>query len=59
MEHDHKSIGIRDQKWFPRTVVADAIIEKLKSLKLSYPTVSEAQMQHLLEAKELLENEPS
>ena len=48
-----------DNKWFTRTVVADVIIEKLKSLKLSYPAVSEEHRQHLLEAKELLENEPS
>lgn len=48
-----------DNKWFTRTVVADVIVEKLKSLKLSYPVVSEEHRQHLLEAKELLENEPS
>ena len=48
-----------DNKWFTRTVVADVIIEKLKSLKLSYPAVSEEHRQHLLEAKELLEKEPS
>ena len=47
-----------DNKWFTRTVVADVIIEKLKSLKLSYPVVSKEHRQHLLEAKELLENEP-
>jgi PPK2 family polyphosphate:nucleotide phosphotransferase len=46
-----------DNKWFTRTVVADVIIEKLKALKLSYPTVSEEHKQRLLEAKELLENE--
>jgi PPK2 family polyphosphate:nucleotide phosphotransferase len=48
-----------DNKWFTRTVVADVIIEKLKALKLSYPAVSAQHRQHLLEAKELLENEPS
>ena len=48
-----------DNKWFTRTVVADVIIEKLKSLKLSYPAVSDEHRQHLLEAKELLEEEPS
>ena len=48
-----------DNKWFTRTVVADVIIETLKSLKLSYPMVSEEHRQHLLEAKELLGNEPS
>lgn len=47
-----------DNKWFTRTVVADVIVAKLKSLKLSYPVVSEEHRQHLLEAKKLLENEP-
>ena len=48
-----------DNKWFTRTVVADVIIERLKALKLSYPVLSEESRQQLLEAKELLENEPS
>jgi hypothetical protein len=48
-----------DNKWFTRTVVADVIIEKLKSLNLSYPAVGKEHQQHLLESKELLENEPS
>ena len=47
-----------DNKWFTRTVVADVIIEKLKSLKLKFPEVTEDHRRHLLEAKELLENEP-
>lgn len=42
-----------------RVLPPTAIIEKLKSLKLSYPVVSEEPRQHLLEAKELLENDPS
>jgi PPK2 family polyphosphate:nucleotide phosphotransferase len=46
-----------DNKWFTRTVVADVIIEKLKSLNLSYPAVSKEHRKHLREAKELLENE--
>jgi PPK2 family polyphosphate:nucleotide phosphotransferase len=46
-----------DNKWFTRTVVADVIVEKLKSLNLSYPALSEEHRKHLLEAKELLENE--
>ncbi len=48
-----------DNKWFTRAAVADVIISKLKSLKLSYPVMSEAHLQELLKAKELLENEPS
>jgi len=48
-----------DNKWFTRTVVADVIIEKLKSLKLSYPVLSNEHQQQLLKAKELLGSEPS
>lgn len=44
-----------DNKWFTRTVVADVITEKLKSLKLGYPAVSDVHRQHLVEAKELLD----
>lgn len=58
-EHAPWYIIPADNKWFTRTVVADVIVEKLKSLKLSYPVVSEEHRQHLLDAKELLENEPS
>jgi len=57
-EHAPWYIIPADNKWFTRTVVADLIIGKLKSLKLSYPVVSKEHRQHLLEAKELLENEP-
>ncbi|MBD0327637.1 MAG: polyphosphate kinase 2 family protein [Pyrinomonadaceae bacterium] len=46
-----------DHKWFTRAAVADVVISKLKSLKLSYPTVSEEHRQNLLKAKEVLENE--
>jgi PPK2 family polyphosphate:nucleotide phosphotransferase len=45
-----------DHKWFTRLVVADIIVNKLKSLNLVYPTVSEGRMQELLEAKKVLEN---
>ncbi len=58
-EHAPWYIIPADNKWFTRTVVADVIIEKLKSLKLSYPVVTKERRQHLLDAKELLENEPS
>jgi PPK2 family polyphosphate:nucleotide phosphotransferase len=47
-----------DNKWFTRTVVADVIVNTLKSLKLSYPRVSEQHRQHLVEARQLLESEP-
>ncbi len=57
-EHAPWYIIPADNKWFSRTVVADVIVEKFKSLKLSYPGVSEAHKQHLIEAKKLLESEP-
>ena len=48
-----------DNKWFTRTVVADVIVEKLKSLKLGYPNVGKEHKRNLIEAKKLLENEKS
>jgi hypothetical protein len=48
-----------DNKWFTRTVVADVIVEKLKSLKLSYPKVNAEDRRQLLDAKELLKTEPT
>lgn len=56
-EHAPWYIIPADNKWFTRTVVADVIVEKLKSLKLSYPAMNGKQRQQLLEAKSLLENE--
>ena len=47
-----------DHKWFTRAAVADIIISKLKSLDLTYPQLSEAHMENLRQAKELLESEP-
>ncbi|MGH2415483.1 MAG: polyphosphate kinase 2 family protein, partial [Microcystaceae cyanobacterium] len=46
-----------DRKWFTRLAVAYIIDKKLEELDLKYPTVSEDHKQHLLQAKELLENE--
>ncbi|CAN5348722.1 polyphosphate kinase 2 family protein [soil metagenome] len=46
-----------DKKWFTRTAVSEIIVKKLESLKLKYPTISEAQRAELLKAKEILENE--
>jgi len=46
-----------DHKWFTRTVVANIIVEKLKSLKLSYPELKPEQKAQLKEAKKLLEND--
>ena len=58
-EHAPWHIVPADHKWFTRTVVADIIVEKLKALKLRYPAISKEHRQHLLQAKESLENEPS
>ena len=46
-----------DKKWFTRTAVSEIIVKKLESLDLKYPTVSQAQREELLKAKEILENE--
>jgi PPK2 family polyphosphate:nucleotide phosphotransferase len=46
-----------DNKWFTRAAVAEIIVSKLKSLDLSYPTLSEEQRQELAKAKELLDSE--
>lgn len=46
-----------DHKWFTRTVVADVIVNKLESLKLSYPTLRAEQKAQLKEARNLLEEE--
>lgn len=47
-----------DHKWFTRLAVAYFIYEKMRSLNLRYPQVSEEHRQELLRAKEILENEP-
>lgn len=46
-----------DNKWFTRLAISEVIVKKLESLKMSYPTVSEAEMAELLEAKKALESE--
>jgi PPK2 family polyphosphate:nucleotide phosphotransferase len=46
-----------DHKWFTRLAVSDIIVNKLKSLNLTYPTLDEARQAELLEAKRVLENE--
>lgn len=46
-----------DNKWFTRVAVSRIIIEKMESLDLQYPQVSEAHRQDLLEAKKVLESE--
>lgn len=44
-----------DHKWFTRTVVADVIVSRLKSLKLAYPQLSSAGRRALLKARKVLE----
>jgi len=46
-----------DNKWFTRVAVADVVTSRLKSLKLSYPTVTKERKQNILKAKQMLEKE--
>ena len=46
-----------DKKWFTRWAVSEVIVQKLKSMDLAYPTVSDAHRAELLEAKRVLESE--
>jgi PPK2 family polyphosphate:nucleotide phosphotransferase len=46
-----------DQKWFTRTVVADAVIDALSSLDLSYPQVDKDKRDELLAARKILVDE--
>jgi len=46
-----------DHKWFPRLVVAAAIVDKLESLELAYPKVAPDARKQLKAARQALENE--
>ncbi len=46
-----------DKKWFTRLAVSEIIVNKLESLKLHYPIVTEEHKKELLEAKKMLESE--
>jgi PPK2 family polyphosphate:nucleotide phosphotransferase len=46
-----------DKKWFTRLAVSEIIIDKLKSMDLKYPELSDAEKSDLAEAKKLLESE--
>ena len=46
-----------DKKWFARLLVSDIIAQKLQSLHLEYPTVSDEQKQQLEKAKKMLLDE--
>lgn len=47
-----------DKKWFTRLAVSEIIVEKMQSLDLHYPIVTDAHRAELAEAKKLLESEP-
>lgn len=44
-----------DHKWFTRVAIADIIISRLKSLKLSYPAVTQQHNKDLVKTKRMLE----
>lgn len=46
-----------DHKWFMHLAVANIICTKLKSMNLTYPTLSDKQKENLMKAKEMLESE--
>jgi PPK2 family polyphosphate:nucleotide phosphotransferase len=50
-EHAPWVVVPADNKWFARLVVSSVIVETLEDLKLSYPTVNEAQKKELAEAE--------
>ena len=53
-EHAPWYVVPADNKWFTRLVVASAIVTNLKSLDLDYPSLNEAELQELQEAKKIL-----
>ncbi len=46
-----------DKKWFTRLAVSEIIVQKLESLNMHYPVVTDAHKAELLEAKKMLESE--
>ncbi len=46
-----------DHKWFTRLAVSEVIAQKMESMDLKYPQVSEEHIQRLQEAKKILESE--
>jgi len=46
-----------DKKWFARLAISEIIVDRLASMKLRYPQVSEAHKAELAETKKLLESE--
>jgi PPK2 family polyphosphate:nucleotide phosphotransferase len=56
-EHAPWYIVPADNKWFTRAVVAEAVIETLESLKLTYPKLDAEQKKQLKAAREALMHE--
>ena len=46
-----------DHKWVTRAVVADVVTTAIRSLDLKYPEVTDAQREHLAEARRRLSAE--
>lgn len=46
-----------DKKWFTRAAISQIIVDKLESLDLKYPVVTEAHMAELAKSKKILESE--
>ncbi len=46
-----------DRKWFTRAVIADVLVKTLQSLHFHYPKPDKTQLEHLEEAKKILETE--
>jgi len=46
-----------DKKWFTRLALSEVIVEKLESMDLRFPEVTDQHMAELLEAKKILETE--
>jgi hypothetical protein len=46
-----------DHKWFTRLAVASIVVETLKDLKPTYPSVSAKQLEEQKRVRELLERE--
>ena len=46
-----------DKKWFTRLAVSTAIVQKLESLDLQYPVVTDEEKAELAKAKQMLESE--
>lgn len=46
-----------DKKWFTRLAVSEVIVEKLKSMDLHYPEVTDEHKRELAEAKKILDGE--